>query len=109
LPTRRSSDLVIETAAASQACGTQGFDLAGKAEGTRSGDRLDVGIFLEIHLGEIRSGVDGRMLEVDGERQCKAVIWLESRPFSVLALALADFHGLQYAQKLLGCCLFLQP
>src|SRR5690606_39153016 len=58
---------VIETAAASQACGTQGFDLAGKAEGTRSGDRLDVGIFLEIHLSEIRSGVDGRMLEVDGE------------------------------------------
>src|SRR5690606_7204445 len=56
-----------------------------------------------------RSGVDGRMLEVDGERQCKAVIWLESRPFSVLAFALADFHGLQDAQKLLGCSLFLQP
>src|SRR3546814_1906713 len=54
-------DGVIQTTAPGQACRAQGFNLAGKTEGTRTGDGLDVRIFFEIdfrseeHTSELKS------------------------------------------------------
>src|SRR5690606_31416007 len=102
-------DGIVQTAAAGQPDGTQGLDFTGEPEGSGARNGLDVGVLLEIDLGEIRRGINGRVLEIDGKGQGKAIVGLETGPLGILAFTFAHFDGLEHAQELLRCSLFLQP
>src|SRR5690606_28015097 len=99
---------VIKAAAASKTRRTQCFYFTDETKGAGTRHRLDVRVFREIDFGKICRGIDGRMPEIDGKRQRKPVVGLQTSPLEIIALTLADLHSFENLKELLGCRLLLQ-
>ena len=99
-------DGVVEAATQCQAAGAHHLDIAGEAEGTGSRNIADVTAAGHVERHALAGGIHRGVGEVDFELQAKAVVWLQSRPFSLGAFAFTNLHRTQDANKLFGRALF---